>query len=51
MENLPRTKLIQRKNSNIDKAEEIWFQNNRHMVTCERQLAVEVDGMTAATDF
>jgi hypothetical protein len=42
--NPPRTKLFRRKNSNIDKVEEIRFRNNRHMVTCERQLAVGVDG-------
>jgi hypothetical protein len=42
--NPPRTKLFRRKNSNIDKVEEIQFRNNRHMVTCERQLAVGVDG-------
>jgi hypothetical protein len=41
--NLLRTKLFRRKNSNIDKVEEIRFRNNRHMVTCERQLAVGVD--------
>jgi hypothetical protein len=39
-----RTKLFWRKNSNIDKVEEIRFRNNRHMVTCKRQLAVGVDG-------
>jgi hypothetical protein len=42
--NLPRTKFLRRKNSNIDKAEEIRFRDNRHMVTCEGQLAVRVDG-------
>jgi hypothetical protein len=42
--NPPRTKLFRRKNSNIDKVEEIQFRNNRHMVTCERQLAIGVDG-------
>jgi hypothetical protein len=44
MTNLPRTKILRRKNSNIDKAEEIRFRDNRHMVTCEGQLAVGVDG-------
>jgi hypothetical protein len=44
MINPPRTKLLQRKNSNIDKMEEIQFRDNRHMVTCEGQLAVGVDG-------
>jgi hypothetical protein len=42
--NPPRTKLLRRKNSNIDKMEEIRLRDNRHMVTCERQLAVGVDG-------
>jgi hypothetical protein len=42
--NPPRTKLLRRKNSNIDKTEEIRFRDNRHMVTCEGQLAVGVDG-------
>jgi hypothetical protein len=44
MANPPRTKLLRRKNSNIDKTEEIRFRDNRHMVTCEGQLAVGVDG-------
>jgi hypothetical protein len=42
--NPPRTELLRGKNSNIDKAEEIRFRDNRHMVTCEGQLAVGVDG-------
>jgi hypothetical protein len=42
--NPPRTKLFWRKNSNIDKVEEIRFRDNRHVVTCERQLAVGIDG-------
>jgi hypothetical protein len=42
--NLPRTKLLRRKNANIDKAEEIRFRDNRHMVSCEGQLGVGVDG-------
>jgi hypothetical protein len=41
--NPPGTKFFRRKNSNIDKVEKIRLQNNRHMVTCERQLAVGVD--------
>jgi hypothetical protein len=44
MANPPRIKLLRRKNSNIDKAEEIRFRDNRHMVSCEGQLAVRVDG-------
>jgi hypothetical protein len=42
--NPPRTKFLRRKNSNIDKVEEIRFRDNRHMVTCKGQLAVGVDG-------
>jgi hypothetical protein len=44
MANPPRTQLFRRKNSNIDKVKEIRFRDNRHVVTCERQLAVGVDG-------
>jgi hypothetical protein len=42
--NPPRTKLFRRKNSNTNKVEEIRLRNNRHMVTCERQLAIGVNG-------
>jgi hypothetical protein len=41
--NPPRAKLLRRENSNIDKVEKIWLENNRHMITCERQLAIEID--------
>jgi hypothetical protein len=41
--NLPRTKLLGRKNSNINKVEKIRLGNNKHMITCERQLAVGID--------
>jgi hypothetical protein len=41
--NPPRAKLLQRKNSNRDKVEKIRLGNNRHMITCERQLTVEID--------
>jgi hypothetical protein len=41
--NPPRTKFFRRKNSNINKVEEIRLRNNRRMVTCERQLVVGVD--------
>jgi hypothetical protein len=44
MANPPRTKLFRRKNSNINKVKEIRFRDNRHVVTCERQLVVGVDG-------
>jgi hypothetical protein len=34
--NLPREKLLRRKNSDRDKVEKIRLRNNRHMITCER---------------
>jgi hypothetical protein len=39
----PRTKLLQRKNSDGDKMKKVGLRNNRHVVTCERQLAVGID--------
>jgi hypothetical protein len=39
----PGTKLLQRKNSDGDKVKKVGFRNNRHVVTCERQLTVGVD--------
>jgi hypothetical protein len=41
---LPRTKLIRRKNSDGDKMKKVRLRNNRHVITCERQLAVGIDG-------
>ena len=41
--NPPRAKLVRRKNSDIDKVEKIRLRNNRHMITCERQLVVGID--------
>jgi hypothetical protein len=43
MTNPPRAKLLRRKDSDRDKVEKIRLGNNRHMITCERQLAVEID--------
>jgi hypothetical protein len=40
--NLPRAKLLRRKNSDRDKMEKIRLGNNRHMITCERQLAIGI---------
>jgi hypothetical protein len=40
----PRTKFFRRKNSDGDKMKKVVFRNNRHVVTCERQLAVGIDG-------
>ena len=40
----PRAKLLRRKNSDRDKMEKVRLRNNRHMITCKRQLAVGIDG-------
>jgi hypothetical protein len=50
MTNSPRTELPRRKNSDGHEMEKIRLRNNRHVVTCERQLAVGVDGGMTATD-
>jgi hypothetical protein len=42
--NPPRTELLRRKNSDRHEMEKIRLRNNRHMVTCERQLVVGIDG-------
>jgi hypothetical protein len=42
--NPPRTELLRRKNSDGHKMEKVRLINNRHMVTCERQLAIGIDG-------
>jgi hypothetical protein len=41
--NPPRAKLLRRKNSDRDKMEKIRLGNKRHMITCKRQLAIEID--------
>jgi hypothetical protein len=43
MTNPPRTKFPQGKNPDGHEVEEIRLGNNRHVITCERQLAVGVD--------
>jgi hypothetical protein len=40
----PGTELSRRKNSDGHKMEKVRLRNNRHIVTCERQLAVGIDG-------
>jgi hypothetical protein len=40
----PRAKLVRRKNSDRDKVEKVRLRNNKHMITCERQLTVGIDG-------
>jgi hypothetical protein len=39
----PRTKFLRRKNSDRYKVKKVGFRNNRHVVTCERQLGVGID--------
>ena len=39
----PRTELLRRKNSDGYEMEEVGFRDNRHVVTCERQLTVGID--------
>jgi hypothetical protein len=41
--NPPRTEFLRRKNSDEYKVEKVGLRNNRHVVTCERQLAVGID--------
>jgi hypothetical protein len=40
----PRTELLRRKNSDGYEMEKVRFRDNRHMVTCETQLTVGIDG-------
>jgi hypothetical protein len=42
--NPPRTELLRRKNPDGYEMKEVGLEYNRHMVTCERQLAVGIDG-------
>jgi hypothetical protein len=42
--NPPRTELPQGKNPDGHEVEKVRLRDNQHMVTCERQLAVGVDG-------
>jgi hypothetical protein len=39
----PRTELLRRKNSNGYEMEKVRFRDDRHVVTCERQLTVGID--------
>jgi hypothetical protein len=43
MANLLRTEFPRRKNPDIYEVEKFRLRNDRHVVTCERQLAVGVD--------
>jgi hypothetical protein len=40
----PRKELLRRKNSDRNEMKKVGFRDNKHMVTCERQLTVEIDG-------
>jgi hypothetical protein len=40
----PRAKLLRGKNSDRNKMEKVRLGNNRHVITCERQLTVGIDG-------
>jgi hypothetical protein len=52
MANPPRTELLRRKDPDGHEMEKVRLRNDRHMVTCERQLAVGVDrGITAADEL
>ena len=42
--NPPRAELLRRKNPDGNEMEKVGFRDNRHMVTCERQLTVGIDG-------
>jgi hypothetical protein len=44
MANPPRTEFLRRKNPDGYEMEKIRLRNNRHMVTCESQLTVGIDG-------
>jgi hypothetical protein len=39
-----RAKLLWGKNSDRDKMKKVQLENNRHVITCERQLTVGIDG-------
>jgi hypothetical protein len=40
----PRTKFLWRKNYDGDEVKKVGLRNNRHVVTCERQLAIGIEG-------
>jgi hypothetical protein len=40
----PGTELLRRKNSDGYEMKKVGFRNNRHMITCEGQLTVGIDG-------
>jgi hypothetical protein len=42
--NSPRTELLRRKNPDGNEMKKVGFGDNRHMVTCEGQLTVGIDG-------
>jgi hypothetical protein len=40
----PRTELLRRKNSDGYETEKVGFRDDRHVVTCKRQLTIGIDG-------
>jgi hypothetical protein len=46
----PRIELLRGKNSDRNEMNKVGFRDNRHMVTCERQLTVGIDEGMTATD-
>jgi hypothetical protein len=40
----PRTQLFRRKNPDRNEVEKVRLRNNRHVITCERQLTIGIDG-------
>jgi hypothetical protein len=42
--NPPRAELLRRKNPDGNEMKKVGFRDNRHMVTCEGQLTVGIDG-------
>jgi hypothetical protein len=48
--NPPRAELLRRKNPDGNEMKKVRFRDNRHMVTCEGQLTVGIDGGMIATD-
>jgi hypothetical protein len=42
--NPPRAELLRRKNPDGNKMKKVGFRDNRHMVTCEGQLTVGING-------
>jgi hypothetical protein len=46
----PRAKLLRGKNSNRNKMDKVRLGNNRHVIACERQLTIGIDGRNNRSD-